>query len=154
MSGLKVVGVDILPNGDPGLPEVIISHQRNFFILEAAEPLLNHNVICPSAFPIYTLTESIFPCEVNVLLTCELISLIRFRICVLATLKAFFRALITILVSNIHFRINRRNVHLIHIARCFTSADLISMDFQLRRHLSDTPGGIIRMQMVNDLLAG
>ena len=46
------------------------------------------------------------------------------------------------------------NIHLIHITPCFASADLISTGFQLRRHLSGTPGWIIRMQMVNDLLTG
>ena len=57
-------------------------------------------------------------------------------------------------LRKIHFRINGINVHLIHITPCFASADLISTGFQLRRHLPGTPGGIIRMQMVNDLLTG
>src|SRR5699024_11678497 len=48
---------------------------------------------------------------------------------------------------------NGINVHLIHITPCFASADLIATGFQLCRHLPGTPGGIVCMQMVNDLLA-
>ena len=37
MAALKVVGMDILPYGDPGFPDVIVLRQISFFILEAAE---------------------------------------------------------------------------------------------------------------------
>ena len=69
MTALKVVGVDIPPYGSPCLPDVIVLRQICFFILEAAEPSLNHDVICPPAFSVHTLTDSIFLYEVNVLLT-------------------------------------------------------------------------------------
>lgn len=78
MTALKVVGVDILPDGTPCLPNVIVLRQISFFILEA-EPSLNHDVICPPAFPVHALTDPIFLYEVNVLLTCELTSLIRIQ---------------------------------------------------------------------------
>src|SRR5699024_81401 len=79
MAALKVVGVDIPPYGTPCLPDVIVLRQISFFILEAAEPSLNHDVICTPAFSVHTLTDSIFLYEVNVLLTCELTSLIRIQ---------------------------------------------------------------------------
>ena len=77
MAALKVVGVDILPYGDPGFTDVIALRRISFFVLEAAEPSLNHDVICPTAFPVHALTDPVFVHEVNVLLTCELTSLIR-----------------------------------------------------------------------------
>lgn len=79
MTALKVVGVDILPDGTPCLLNVIVLRQISFFILEATEPSLNHDVICPPAFPVHALTDPIFLYEVNVLLTCELTSLIRIQ---------------------------------------------------------------------------
>src|SRR5699024_7575942 len=72
-------GVDILPYSNPGLPDVIVLRQICFFILEAAEPSFNHDVICPPAFPVHALTDPVFLHEVNVLLTCELASLIRIQ---------------------------------------------------------------------------
>ena len=216
MTALKVVGVDILPDGTPCLPNVIVLRQISFFILEAAEPSLNHDVICPPAFPVHALTDPIFLYEVNVLLTCELTSLIRIQDLRFRYFEGLFqgvdhhpciKSIIDFPADNtaavpvdhgcqiqepspdgnigningpclvwpvyhritqeigtylgllhplrkIHFRINGINVHLIHITPCFASADLISTGFQLRRHLSGTPGWIICMQMVNDLLAG
>ena len=216
MTALKVVGMDILPDGTPCLPNVIVLRQISFFILEAAEPSLNHDVICPPAFPVHALTDPIFLYKVNVLLTCELASLIRIQDLRFRYFKGFFqggdhhpciKSIIDFPADNtaavpvnhgrqiqesapdgdignidgpclvwsvyhcitqeirtypgllhplrkIHFRINGINIHLIHITPCFASADLISTGFQLRRHLSGTPGWIIRMQMVNDLLTG
>ena len=216
MTALKVVSMDILPDGTPCLTDVVILRQISFFILEAAEPALNHDVICPPAFPVHALTDAVFLYEVNVLLTCELTSLIRIqdlRFCYFESLFQgvdhhpciesiiYFPADNTAAVPvdygcqiqepspdgnigninrpclvwpvyhritqeigtylgllhplrKIHFRINGINVHLIHITPCFASADLISTGFQLRRHLPGTPGGIICMQMVNDLLTG
>ena len=77
MTALKVVGMDILPDGTPCLPNVIVLRQISFFILEAAEPSLNHDVVSPTAFSIHTLTDTVFFYKFNVLLTCELTTLIR-----------------------------------------------------------------------------
>ena len=101
MTALKVVGVDIPPYGSPCLPDVIVLRQICFFILEAAEPSLNHDVICPPAFSVHTLTDSIFLYEVNVLLTCELTSLIRIQDPRFRYFEGLFQALITILVSRV-----------------------------------------------------
>ena len=79
MTALKVVSMDILPDGTPCLTDVVILRQISFFILEAAEPALNHDVICPPAFPVHALADPIFLYEVNVLLTCELTSLVRIQ---------------------------------------------------------------------------
>ena len=76
MAALKVIGVDIFPDGNPGSPDVIVLRQISFFILKAMESSLNYDVICLAAFPVHTLTASIFFYKVNILLTCELISLI------------------------------------------------------------------------------
>lgn len=40
---------------------------------------LNHDVIRPPAFPVHALADPIFLYEVNVLLTCELTSLVRIQ---------------------------------------------------------------------------
>ena len=77
MASLKVVGVDITSNSRSGFLDVVIQCQISFFILEAAEPTLNHDVVSPTAFSIHTLTDTIFFYKVNVLLTCELTTLIR-----------------------------------------------------------------------------
>ena len=79
MTALKVVSMDILPNGTPCFTDVVILRQISFFILKAAEPALDHDVICPPAFPVHALTDAVFLYEVNVLLTCELTSLIRIQ---------------------------------------------------------------------------
>ena len=50
MTALKVVSMDILPNGTPCFTDVVILRQISFFILKAAEPALDHDVICPPAF--------------------------------------------------------------------------------------------------------
>ena len=83
MTALKVVGMDILPDGTR-LPNIVL-RQISFFILEAAEPSLNHDVICPPAFPVHALTD------VNVLLTCELASLIRIQDLRFRYFKGFFQ---------------------------------------------------------------
>ena len=50
MTPFKVVSVDILSNGGSGFFDVIVLSQIGFFILEATEPTLNHDVVCPAAF--------------------------------------------------------------------------------------------------------
>jgi hypothetical protein len=52
MTPFKVVSVDILSDGSSGVFDVIVLCQVGFFILEAAKPALNHNVVCPAAVPI------------------------------------------------------------------------------------------------------
>jgi hypothetical protein len=50
MTPFKVVSVDILSDGSSGIFDVIVLCQVGFFILEAAKPALNHDIICPAAF--------------------------------------------------------------------------------------------------------
>jgi len=76
MASLKVVGVDILSDSSPCFPDVVVLCQIGFLILEAAEPALNHDVVCPAAFSIHTLADTVFLYKVNVLLTCKLTTLI------------------------------------------------------------------------------
>ena len=78
-------------DGTPCLPNVIVLRQISFFILEAAEPSLNHDVICPPAFPVHALTDPIFLYKVNALLTCELASLIRIQDLRFRYFKGFFQ---------------------------------------------------------------
>ena len=56
-------------------------------------------------------------------------------------------------LRQIHLWINWCNVHFTHISARFTATNLISAQFKLSRHLTGSPGRIIRMQMVNDRLA-
>ncbi len=79
VSPLKVVGVDILSNGGSGFPDVVVLCQICFLVLEASEPSFNHDIVSPPAFTIHALTDSIILYKVNVLLTCELASLIRIQ---------------------------------------------------------------------------
>ena len=65
MTPLKVVSVDILPDGCSGIFDVIVLCQVGFFILEATEPALNHDVVCPAAFAIHALTNTIFLYKIN-----------------------------------------------------------------------------------------
>ena len=55
MASFKVIGVDISSNSSSGFLDVVIQRQISFFILEAAEPSLNHDVVSPTAFSIYNL---------------------------------------------------------------------------------------------------
>ena len=45
-------------------------------LLYTSEPALNHDVVCPAAFSIHTLADTVFLYKVNVLLTCKLTTLI------------------------------------------------------------------------------
>ena len=77
MASFKIVSVDIAPNGSSGFLNVVILRQISFFILETAEPALNHDVVSPATLSIHALTDAVFSYEVNILLTCKLTSLIR-----------------------------------------------------------------------------
>ena len=79
MTPLKIVSVDILSDGGSGFFDVIVLSQIGFFILEAAEPTFNHDVVCPAAFAIHALPDSIFLHKINILLTCKLAALIRIQ---------------------------------------------------------------------------
>ena len=79
MTPLKVVSVDILSDGSSGFFDVIVLCQISFFIFEAAEPTLNHDVICPAAFAIHALPDAVYLYKINVLLTCKLATLIRIQ---------------------------------------------------------------------------
>ena len=46
MAPLKVIGVDIMSDSSSGFPDVVVLRQIGFLILEAAEPTLNHDVVC------------------------------------------------------------------------------------------------------------
>ena len=77
MASFKIVSVDIAPNGSSGFLNVVILRQISFFILETAEPALNHDVVSSATLSIHALTDAVFSYEVNILLTCKLTSLIR-----------------------------------------------------------------------------
>lgn len=76
MAPLKVVGMDIMSDSSSGFPDVVVLCQISFFILEAAEPPLNPDVVCPAAFSIHALTDTVFIYKVNVLMTCKLTALV------------------------------------------------------------------------------
>ena len=77
MASFKVVNVDIFSDGSPSFLYVVVLCQISFFIFEASEPALNHDIICPSAFTIHALPDSVFLYKVNIFLTCKLTALIR-----------------------------------------------------------------------------
>ena len=68
MASFKVIGVDISSNSNSGILDVVIQRQISFFILEAAEPALNHDVVCPAAFSIHTHAACLRSATVGVLL--------------------------------------------------------------------------------------
>ena len=68
-----------LATPDRRLRRNVIFSQVGFFILEAAKPALNHNVVCPAAFAIHALPDSVVLYKINVLLACKLASLIRIQ---------------------------------------------------------------------------
>ena len=72
--------------------------------------------------------------------------------CITKQVRAYFRLLYP--PGKIHLWIDRINVHLIHVASCLAATDMITTGFQLCRHLSRTPCGIIRMKMIDDLFTG
>ena len=77
MTSFKVVSVDVTSSRSSGFLDVVILCQINLFILKAAKPTLNHDVVSPATFSIHALTDIIFFYKVNVLLACKLTTLIR-----------------------------------------------------------------------------
>ena len=76
MASLKVVGVDILSDSSPCFPDVVVLCQIGFLILEAAEPALNHDVVCPAAPAVHTLTDIEVTKQILVIITGKLAALI------------------------------------------------------------------------------
>ena len=216
MTPFKVVGMDILLYSNSGFPDVVVLCQIGLFILEAAEPTLNHDVVCPATFSIHALADAVFLYKVNVLLTCKLTALIRVQYlrfchfesffqgvdnhsgikrviyfpadnttaipvdhgcqiqksaldrnicnvnrpgliwfvydCITKKIRTYFRLLHPL--GKIHLWVDGVNIHFIHVASCLATSNIITMGFQLCRHLSCSPGGIVSMKMVNDLFTG
>ena len=77
MASFKVIGVDISSDGFYCFLEISILREICFLILEAAESAFNHDIICPSAFAIHALPDSVITKKVDVFVTGKLASLIR-----------------------------------------------------------------------------
>ena len=77
MASFKVIGVDVSANCFSCFFEIGVFCEICFLILEASEPPFNHDVICPAAFPVHALTDSVVTDEVNVFIAGELAALIR-----------------------------------------------------------------------------
>ena len=77
MASFKVIGVDISSDGFSRLLEITILREICFLVLETAKPAFNHDIICPAAFTIHTLTNSIIPNKFDVFVTGKLAALIR-----------------------------------------------------------------------------
>lgn len=105
MASLEVVTVDITSNCWPSFFNIIVLCQVGFFIFETAEPSLNHDIICPATFPIYTPKNSVLFDEIYIPLAGKQIALLRIQNSGFYAFKYFFKAVITILVSRviIHF---------------------------------------------------
>ena len=93
MTPFKVVNLDILSDGSPSFLYVVVLCQISFFIFEASEPALNHDIICPSAFTIHALPDSVFLYKVNILLTCKLTALIRIQYLRFCHFKSLFQSI-------------------------------------------------------------
>lgn len=76
MASLEVVTVDITSNCLPCFFDIIVLCQIGFFIFETAEPSLDHDIMCPVAFPIHALTDSVLFDEIDIFLAGKLTSLI------------------------------------------------------------------------------
>ena len=101
MTALKVVGMYIAFDSRSRFQDVGILCKIGFIIFEAAKSAFNHDVVCPAAFSIHALTDMVFFEKCYVLGACKLTSLIRVQNQGGATLKAFFSAFMTILVSKV-----------------------------------------------------
>ena len=65
-----------IANSSSGLTDVAVLCQIDLLVLETAEPSFNHDVICPVAFAIHALPDSVILYEVNIVLTGKLTALI------------------------------------------------------------------------------
>lgn len=123
MASLEVVVVDVAANGGPGFLDVVPFRQVGFLILEGPEPALDLDIVSPTALAIHTLAYMVLLEEFFVLLTGELALLIR--------------------VQDLWSR---------HSERLLPS-DVITTQLQLGSHLPGTPGRMIGVQVIDDLLA-
>ena len=71
--------MDICTYSSPCFLDIIVLCKISFFVFEAAEPALNHDVISPAAFAIHALANTIFFHKIDVLLAGELTPLIRIQ---------------------------------------------------------------------------
>ena len=66
MASLKIIIVNISSDGFSRFLEISILREICFLILETAKPAFNHDIICPSAFAIHALTDSVITNKVDV----------------------------------------------------------------------------------------
>lgn len=123
MASLKVVVVDVAADGGPDFLDVLPLRQVGFLILEGPEPVLDLDIVSPTALAVHTLVYMVLLEEFFVLLAGELAPLIR--------------------VQDLWSR---------HSERLLPS-DVITTQLQLGSHLSGTPGRMIGVQVIDDLLA-
>ena len=100
MTTFKVVSVHIFTDCLPCFSDIVILGQICFLVLEASEPSFNHDIVSPPAFTIHALTDLVLFEEIHVLIACKLTALIRIQDNI-ATINAFFNAVMTILVSRV-----------------------------------------------------
>ena len=96
----KVVSVHIVTDCLPCFSDIVILGQIGFLVLEASEPSFDHDIVSPPAFTIHALTDLVLFEEIHVLIACKLTALIRIQDNI-ATINAFFNAVMTILVSRV-----------------------------------------------------
>ena len=100
MTTFKVVSVHIFTDCLPCFSDIVILGQICFLVLETPEPSFNHDIVSPPAFTIHALMDLVFFEEIHVLIACKLTALIRIQDNI-ATINAFFNAVMTILVSRV-----------------------------------------------------
>ena len=100
MTTFKVISVHIVTDCLPCFSDIVILGQICFLVLEASEPSFNHDIVSPPAFTIHALMDLVFFEEIHVLIACKLTALIRIQDNI-ATINAFFNAVMTILVSRV-----------------------------------------------------
>lgn len=76
MTTFKIVCVYVFPDCLTCFPNIGILSKVYFFVFEATEPSLNHNVISPTAFAIHTLTDMVIFQKTHIFVACELAPLI------------------------------------------------------------------------------
>ena len=100
MTTFKVVSVHIFTDCLPCFSDIVILGQICFLVLEAPEPSFNHDIVSPAAFTIHALTDLVLFEKIHILIACKLTALIRIQDNI-ATINAFFNAVMTILVSRV-----------------------------------------------------
>ena len=100
MTTFKVVCMHIFPNSLPCFSDIVVLSQICFLVLETPEPSFDHDIVSPPAFAIHVLTDLVLFEEIHVLIACKLTALIRIQDNI-ATINAFFNAVMTILVSRV-----------------------------------------------------